>query len=100
MERKHLPVDRVGPMESLMSEASRMLSGITRSAGIVIAAKSDPVLKHVEFIRLEPTKALAVLVGEHNQVENRIIDLPAGVTSSQPTEAANFLNAQDRQSAV
>ena len=93
MERQIQPGDRDRPMESLMSEASRMLSGVSRGAGIVIAAKSDPVLKHVEFIRLEPTKALAVLVGEHNQVENRIIDLPAGVTSSQLTEAANFLNA-------
>jgi heat-inducible transcriptional repressor len=51
------------------------------------------VLKHIEFIRLEPTKALAVLVGDHDQVENRVIELPAGVTASQLTEAANFLNA-------
>ena len=70
-----------------------MLSGLSRGAGLVISAKNDPILKHVEFIRLEPTKALAVLVGEHNQVENRIIDLPAGITASQLTEAANFLNA-------
>lgn len=76
-----------------MNEASRMLSGASRGAGIVITTKSDPVLKHVEFIRLEATKALAVLVGEQNQVENRIIELPAGVTSSQLVEAANFLNA-------
>jgi heat-inducible transcriptional repressor len=76
-----------------MNEASRMLSGISRGAGLVITSKSDPVLIHVEFIRLEPTKALAVLVGDHDQVENRIIELPAGVTSSQLTEAANFLNA-------
>ncbi len=34
-----------------------------------------------------------MLVGEHNQVENRIIELPAGITASQLTEAANFLNA-------
>ncbi|WP_420839882.1 heat-inducible transcriptional repressor HrcA [Allorhizobium sonneratiae] len=81
------------PVETLYNEASRMLSGLSRGAGLVIAAKSDPVLKHVEFIRLEPAKALAVLVGEHNQVENRIINLPAGVTASQLTEAANFLNA-------
>ena len=93
IERQIRPEDRDRPMESLMNEASRMLSGVSRGAGIVITARSDPVLKHVEFIRLEPTKALAVLVGEHNQVENRIIDLPAGVTSSQLTEAANFLNA-------
>lgn len=93
IERQIRPLDRAQPMESLMTEASRMLSGVSRGAGIVITAKSDTVLKHVEFIRLEPTKALAILVGDHNQVENRIIDLPAGVTSSQLTEAANFLNA-------
>ncbi|MFN3833488.1 MAG: HrcA family transcriptional regulator, partial [Allorhizobium sp.] len=79
--------------ETMLTEASRMLSGLSRGAGLVISSKNDPILKHVEFIRLEPTKALAVLVGEHNQVENRIIELPAGVTASQLTEAANFLNA-------
>ncbi len=35
-------------------EASQMLSGMSRGAGLVITAKSDPVLKHVEFIRLAP----------------------------------------------
>ncbi|WP_105404216.1 MULTISPECIES: heat-inducible transcriptional repressor HrcA [unclassified Neorhizobium] len=93
IDRQIRPADRDQPMESLMAEASRMLSGVSRGAGIVITTKSDPVLKHVEFIRLEPTKALAVLVGDHNQVENRVIELPVGVTSSQLTEAANFLNA-------
>jgi heat-inducible transcriptional repressor len=93
IERQIRPTDRDQPLENLMADASLMLSGVSRGAGIVITAKSDPILKHVEFIRLEPTKALAVLVGDQNQVENRIIELPAGVTSSQLTEAANFLNA-------
>lgn len=93
IERQIRPSGPDQPMENLLTEASLMLSGLSRGAGLVIAAKSDPVLKHVEFIRLEPTKALAVLVGEHNQIENRIIDLPAGITASQLTEAANFLNA-------
>ena len=81
------------PVNTILSEASRMLSGMSRGAGLVITSKSDPVLRHIEFVRLAPTKALAVLVGEHDQVENRIIELPAGTTSSQLTEAANFLNA-------
>ena len=80
-------------VETMLTDATRMLSGMSRGAGLVLTAKNDAILKHVEFIRLEPTKALAVLVGEHNQVENRIIELPAGVTSSQLTEAANFMNA-------
>jgi heat-inducible transcriptional repressor len=93
IDRQIRPADRDQTLESLMTDASQMLSGVSRGAGIVLTTKSDPVIKHVEFIRLEPTKALAVLVGEYNQVENRIIELPAGVTSSQLTEAANFLNA-------
>ena len=80
-------------VETMMNEASRMLSGMSRGAGLVITAKNDATLKHVEFILLEPTKALVVLVGDHDQIENRIIELPAGTTSSQLTEAANFLNA-------
>jgi heat-inducible transcriptional repressor len=81
------------PVDALLDDASQMLSGLSRGAGLVIAAKGDAVLKHIEFIRLEPTKALAVLVGDHDQVENRIIELPAGTTAAQLTEAANFLNA-------
>lgn len=93
IDRHMSGVQRGQPMDNLLNEASQMLSGISRGAGLVMTSKSDAILKHVEFIRLEPTKALAVLVGEHNEVENRIIELPAGTTSSQLTAAANFLNA-------
>ena len=70
-----------------------MLSSASRGAGLVITAKNDTLVKHVEFIRLSPEKALAVLVGDQDEIENRIISLPAGVTSSQLTAAANFMNA-------
>ncbi|WP_185983945.1 heat-inducible transcriptional repressor HrcA [Aureimonas mangrovi] len=80
-------------VETLLTEASQLLSGLSRGAGLVVTAKSDLRLKHIEFIRLEPTRALAVLVGENGDVENRIVELPAGVTASQLVEAGNFLNA-------
>jgi heat-inducible transcriptional repressor len=81
------------PFENLLTEASQLLSGLSRGAGIVLTSKSDLRLKHIEFIRLEPRKALAVLVGANDEVENRVVDLPPGTTASQLTEAANFLNA-------
>jgi heat-inducible transcriptional repressor len=77
----------------LLTEASQMLSGMTRGAGLVIAAKQDSTIRHIEFIRLDPKRALVVLVGGNDQVENRIMELPDGVTAGQLTEAANFLNA-------
>lgn len=92
IERQVIP-NRDQPVETALNEASRMLSGISRGAGLVITAKADPVLKHVEFVRLAPDRALAILVGENDQVENRVIELPAGTTSAQLTQAANFLNA-------
>ncbi|MGN6550246.1 MAG: heat-inducible transcriptional repressor HrcA [Pararhizobium sp.] len=93
IERRVRPGSEHQPVDAVLDDASQMLSGLSRGAGLVIAAKTDAVLKHIEFIRLEPTKALAVLVGDHDQVENRIIELPVGITASQLTEAANFLNA-------
>src|SRR5690606_6267197 len=59
-------------------------------------AKSNTRLKHIDFLRLEPERALVVLVDEDGQVENRIIQLPPGLPSSSLTEAANFLNARIR----
>lgn len=81
------------PVESALDGASQLLSSASRGAGLVITTKSDTLLKHVEFVRLSPEKALVVLVGDRDEVENRIITLPAGTTSSQLVAAANFLNA-------
>jgi heat-inducible transcriptional repressor len=83
-------------LEQMLTEASQMLSGLSRGAGLVLATKVEAALKHIEFIQLEPTKALAVLVSQNGDVENRIVDLPAGVTVSQLHEASNFLNAHIR----
>ncbi|MGI6244789.1 MAG: heat-inducible transcriptional repressor HrcA [Pseudochelatococcus sp.] len=81
-------------LDSLLSEATMMLSGLTRGAGVVVAGKQNPPLKHIEFVRLDAARALVVLVGEDGTVENRLLDLPPGLPSSALVEAGNFLNAQ------
>jgi heat-inducible transcriptional repressor len=83
-------------LESVLTDASQMLSGLTRSAGIVLTTKSNVLLKHIEFVRLDPERALAVLVAEDGQVENRVLNVPAGLPTSSLVEAANFLNARVR----
>jgi heat-inducible transcriptional repressor len=81
-------------VEAALEEALTRLSGLTRAAAVVLTAKSNSRLKHIEFVRLEPMRALVVLVGEDGQVENRVLSLPAGVPSSALTEASNYLNAR------
>ncbi len=83
-------------VEAVLTEASQMLSGLTRSAGVVLTAKHNVRLKHIEFVRLEPERALAVLVAEDGQVENRVLNVPSGLPTSSLVEAGNFLNARLR----
>src|SRR5215475_495450 len=83
-------------LEAVLTEASALLSGLTRAAGVVLTAKSNVRLKHIEFVRLEPERALVVLVADDGQVENRIISVPMGLPAASLTEAANFLNAHVR----
>ena len=80
-------------VDSMLTQASQLLSGLTQGAGLVIAGKADIRLKHIEFVRLEATKALVVMVGENGNVENRILDLPLGLSASTLVEASNYLNA-------
>jgi heat-inducible transcriptional repressor len=57
----------------------------------VIAIKSDVILRHIEFVRLDVQTAMAILVGQDGQVENRVVPLPPGLTSSALTQASNYL---------
>ncbi len=85
-----------GGFEGALAETTSILSELTRGAGIVLTTKSDPSLKHVEFLRLEPEKALAILVAEDGSIENRVIATPAGLPASALVEAGNYLNARIR----
>nr|WP_029058239.1 heat-inducible transcriptional repressor HrcA [Stappia stellulata] len=79
--------------EQLLTEASQMLSGLSRGAGVVFTHKADARLRHVEFVRIEPQKALVVLVADDGSVENRIVSLPPGLPQSALIEASNYLTS-------
>ena len=83
-------------IEDVLTQATTLLSGLSRCAGLVIAAKQDTVLKHVEFVAVAPGRALVVIVSEDGQVENRLIDTPLGLPVSALSEASNYLSARLR----
>ncbi len=82
--------------EALLTEASSLLSGLTRGAAVVLTSKTSSPLKHIEFVRIEKSRALAVLVSEDGTIENRIVDLPPGLPSSALVEASNYLSDRIR----
>jgi len=79
-----------------LAEIVPSAAGLTRAAGVVLSAKSNVRLKHIEFVRLEPERALVVLVSDDGQVENRLVSVPVGLPTSALAEATNFLNARIR----
>jgi heat-inducible transcriptional repressor len=81
-------------VQDFLAEAGEMLSGLSRCAGVVLAEKQSKTLRQVEFVNLGDGKALAVLVGEDGDVENRIVTLPEGLPLSSLNEATNYINAR------
>ncbi|WP_296331618.1 heat-inducible transcriptional repressor HrcA [Reyranella sp.] len=77
-----------------LEQATAMLSGLSRCAGLVMAPKTEQPLKHIEFVNLGPGRALVVTVTQSGHVENRVIDTPIGMPPSALTEASNYLNAR------
>jgi heat-inducible transcriptional repressor len=92
----HIAGKRTTSVDDVLREVGEMISGLSHCAGVVLADKQVNRLKHIEFVLLEPGKALVVLVGEDQTVENRVISLPAGLPPSALAEAANYLNAHIR----
>ena len=83
-------------LEDVLTQATQSLAGLSRCAGLVITAKQDAALKHVEFVAVAPDKAVVVMVFEDGQVENRVIDTPPGLPVSALWEASNYLGARMR----
>ena len=81
-------------VSQMLEEASSALAGLSRCAGLVVSPKAEAPLKHIEFVPLGNQRALVVMVSKGGLVENRIVELPAGLPASALTEASNYLNSR------
>lgn len=87
-------IDTSGPVEAALAAATAALSGLSACAGLVLVPSMGMRIRQFAFAALSPTQALAILVGVDGSVENRVIDLPPGVTPSALIEAGNYLSAR------
>ena len=82
-----------GPVEEALAATTAALSGLSACAGLVMVPKREAVLRSIGFVPLGQSQALAVLVAEDGGVENRVVDLPAGLGASALVEAGNYMTA-------
>jgi heat-inducible transcriptional repressor len=61
---------------------------------MVMVPRREPRLAQMNILPLDQGRALAVLVGEDGDVENRIITLPESLPLASLQEASNYINAR------
>ncbi len=88
---RHLDPDMSA--QELVESASGMLSEITHMAGLVTLPRRDQTqLRHVEFLKLNDNRVLAILVLDDHEVQNRVIYTKDPYDEIALREAANFIN--------
>jgi heat-inducible transcriptional repressor len=96
-ERRMFDVpDQEASGATVLEQAAAKLSGLTQTASLVLAAKSEAPLRHIEFVATTPGQALVVLVFEDGKVENRVMETPPGLPPSALISAGNYLSARLR----
>jgi len=77
----------------IVASVSRMLSDVTSLAGIVSVPRGQQAtLRQIEFLPLSDNRILAILVINDREVQNRILHVDREYSSSELTQAANFIN--------
>lgn len=83
-----------GPVEKAIEATSALLSDISGAAGMVLVPKREVRLLQFSLVPISLSQALAVIVGEDGQVENRIVDLARPADASALEHASNFITAR------
>ncbi len=83
-----------GPIEQALEATSALLSDITGAAGMVMVPTRETRLSQISLVPISPDRALAVLVGEDGHVENRVIEMPGGVSTAALQQATNYMTAR------
>jgi len=78
----------------VLSKASKLLSDVTRMAGVVTLPRRESVtLRHIEFLPMSNTRVLVIFVTDDQEVHNKIIHTHKQFSPAELQQAANYLNS-------
>ena len=84
---------RRGEIPELLSEAARQLSRVSQHVGVVLVPDMRRiVVEHLEFVRLDAQRVVAILVDRSGVVHNRILDLEAAFEQPDLDRVGNELS--------
>ncbi len=83
--------------DALLERTSHLLATLSSGVGVAIASAGESeLLEHVHFLRLAPSRVLAVVVTRSGMVRDRVLALERDFTSRELETAAAFLNESFR----
>jgi heat-inducible transcriptional repressor len=83
-----------GEVDEVMAGTSRLLSEISRYAGVVLHIFAITIFKRIEFVKIRGRQVLAIFVMESGMVHNRLIILDEEMTQEELYQISNYLNQE------
>jgi len=83
-----------GEVDEVMTATSRLLSEISRYAGVVLHIFSITIFKRIEFVKIRGRQVLAIFVMESGMVHNKLIMLDEEMTQEELYQISNYLNQE------
>jgi len=80
--------------QGLINSVSDMLSGVTSLAGVVtLPNRNSSGWRHMEFLPMSENRVLTVVVGNDDQIQNRIFTTARPFSPAELQQASNYLNS-------
>jgi heat-inducible transcriptional repressor len=92
ISRRYAPYH--GEVDEVMAATSRLLSEISRYAGVVLHIFSITLFKRIEFVKIRGRQVLAIFVMESGMVHNKLIILDTEMTQEELHQISNYLNQE------
>jgi heat-inducible transcriptional repressor len=81
-------------VESVLEETTDVLSDLSKCVSLLMIPTTNSAVKYVDFVLLNENRAILVIVNENGVVENRLINVPDVVSSTELEKATRYINAE------
>jgi heat-inducible transcriptional repressor len=81
-------------MDDLLASVSHLVSRAARHVGFALAANDGAVLQRIEFVPLDGSQVLVVVVARGNQITQKVVDPGEPLRPDDLAEAARYLNTE------
>lgn len=83
-----------GEVDEVMAETSRLLSEVTKYAGLVLYSFATTIFKRIEFVKIRERHVQAIFIMDSGLVQNKPILLDEELTQDELHSISNYINQE------